>query len=76
MRGADRLVLDSHPYFCFGPQDTSPLSEQVDRPCAAWAETYNTSMNAYGITVAGEWSLSFNDCAFCVIHRVESALVI
>ena len=64
MSGADRLVLDSHPYLCFVDQDTSPLSEQVARPCTAWAKAFNTSMDAYGITVAGEWSLSFNDCAF------------
>lgn len=64
MKGADRLILDSHPYLCFIDQDTSPLSEQVDRPCQTWGKAFNTSLDAYGITIAGEWALSFNDCAF------------
>lgn len=62
MPGADRLVLDSHPYLCFVDQDVSPLSEQTDRPCQAWAQSFNDSLDAYGVTVAGEWAMSFNDC--------------
>jgi glucan 1,3-beta-glucosidase len=64
MKGADRLILDSHPYLCFIPQDTSPLSQQVDRPCQTWGKSFNSSLDTYGITIAGEWALSFNDCAF------------
>jgi len=77
MSGADRMILDSHPYLCFTDQDPSPLSEQVDKPCKAWAKAFNTSLDAYGVTVAGEWSLSFNDCAFCYysFRRVELALL-
>ncbi|KAF8339924.1 glycoside hydrolase superfamily [Cantharellus anzutake] len=63
MRGADRLVLDSHPYFAFGSAvDARPLAEQVYKPCTAWARGFNKSMIDFGITIAGEWSLSFNDC--------------
>ncbi|KAF8322657.1 glycoside hydrolase [Clavulina sp. PMI_390] len=62
MEGADRLVLDSHPYLCFANQVLSPLSEQLARPCQAWGASFNQSQNAFGVTVAGEWALSFNDC--------------
>ncbi|KAF8322656.1 glycoside hydrolase [Clavulina sp. PMI_390] len=61
MEGADRLALDSHPYLCFTDQDTDPLSAQTKRPCA-WGGSFNNSQSAYGVTVAGEWALSFNDC--------------
>lgn len=62
MSGADRLVLDSHPYLCFVDQDISPLSAQVNRPCQAWGASFNNSLSGFGVTVAGEWALSFNDC--------------
>ena len=62
MRGADRLILDSHPYFCFADPDPSPLAQQVRKPCKAWAQSFNESMINFGITIAGEWSLGFIDC--------------
>lgn len=62
MRGADRLVLDSHPYLCFVDQDTSPITAQTKKPCNAWGASFNSSLENYGVTVAGEWALSFTDC--------------
>lgn len=64
--GKDRVALDSHPYMCFGPPDPSPLSQQVTRPCDSWANNFNTSWNAFGVTTAGEWSLAWNDCGYWV----------
>ena len=62
MRGADRLILDSHPYFCFVQPDPTPLAQQADKPCKAWAQSFNQSIVNFGVTIAGEWSLGFNDC--------------
>ncbi|KAF9513357.1 glycoside hydrolase family 5 protein [Hydnum rufescens UP504] len=61
MVGADRLIIDSHPYFCFGPPDASPFAQQVNKPCT-WGAGFNNSMMDFGVTTAGEWSLGFNDC--------------
>jgi len=62
MRGADRLALDSHPYLCFVAPDARPLSQQATKPCLSWGSSFNASQLNFGITLAGEWSLSFNDC--------------
>jgi aryl-phospho-beta-D-glucosidase BglC (GH1 family) len=62
MPGADRLVLDTHTYFCFGGVDRSPLSQQRVKPCRAWGANQNNSMANFGMTVAGEFSLGHNDC--------------
>ncbi|KAG9076861.1 hypothetical protein FS749_011316 [Ceratobasidium sp. UAMH 11750] len=61
--GSDRIALDSHPYFAFADVlDSSPLAQQVKRPCARWASRFNGTLDAYGFAAAGEWSLAFNDC--------------
>ncbi|QRV72249.1 Cellulase (glycosyl hydrolase family 5 protein) [Ceratobasidium sp. AG-Ba] len=62
--GADRIALDGHPYFCFARMLSSPLSAQVNRPCTEWGNDYNGTMDSFGFVAAGEWSLSFNDCAY------------
>lgn len=62
MPGADRLILDYHPYFSFDNMDPTPLAQQATKPCAAWGGAFNQSMSDYGITIAGEWALSFTDC--------------
>jgi glucan 1,3-beta-glucosidase len=64
MPGSDRLILDSHPYLCFVEIDPAPLSQQLTKPCQMWGALFNSSLAAFGITVAGEWSLSFNDCPY------------
>ncbi|KAG8739546.1 hypothetical protein FRC10_005456 [Ceratobasidium sp. 414] len=62
--GSDRIALDGHPYFCFARMLATPLSSQVNRPCTEWGNDYNNTMDSYGFVAAGEWSLSFNDCAY------------
>ena len=64
--GADRIALDVHPYLCFGGQSSNPLSSFVTTPCGAWGEAMNTSMTAFGMTAAGEFSLAVNDCGLFV----------
>ncbi|CAE6479170.1 unnamed protein product [Rhizoctonia solani] len=60
--GSDRVALDAHPYFCFGDQDTGAITTQTNKPCAARAQSFNTSMSSFGMTTAGEFSNAFNDC--------------
>lgn len=62
LSGADRIALDYHPYLCFGGQPTGTMEEQVTRPCDAWGAQMNTSMDAFGMTGAGEFSNAVTDC--------------
>ncbi|KAG8722336.1 hypothetical protein FRC08_003779 [Ceratobasidium sp. 394] len=62
--GSDRIALDGHPYFCFTRMLPTPLSAQVNRPCAEWGQEFNNTMDSFGFVAAGEWSLAFNDCAY------------
>lgn len=62
LSGADRMVLDSHPYLAFTDTNDDPWSEQIGKPCTQWATMFNTSGTAFGPTFAGEWSVGINDC--------------
>lgn len=72
MRGADRVVLDSHPYFAFnGGPALDPIATGTGADaggmwpraaCERWATDFSNSRRNYGITIAGEWSNGFNDC--------------
>jgi hypothetical protein len=64
--GADRIALDLHNYLCFTTQSASPMSARVNEPCSDWGSIMNTSMNAFGVTAAGEFSCAINDCGFNV----------
>lgn len=62
MPGADRLVMDQHPYKAFTPDVYhAPWSQQLSDVCA-WGRQTARSNAAFGITVGGEWSLAVNDC--------------
>lgn len=76
MTGADRIVIDGHPYMAFDP---SPSTDPIDtgtgpraggiwpaRPCERWAADFNGTRTAYGVTIAGEWSNAINDCGLFV----------
>jgi hypothetical protein len=60
--GADRLILDSHPYMCFGTQSNADMSTYATSPCDSWGASINASMTAFGMTTAGEWSNAVTDC--------------
>ncbi|KAJ6514468.1 glycoside hydrolase [Mycena vitilis] len=71
--GADRLVLDTHTYFAFSssPNDApiatgeNPSSAGGSWPrtaCNAWGSSLNSSRSEFGVTIAGEFSLGYNDC--------------
>ncbi|WAQ85468.1 hypothetical protein PtA15_6A96 [Puccinia triticina] len=63
LQGSDRIGLDSHTYFAF----TTQLSDvNATRPCNAWAARSNQTMEGFGLTMSGEWSLAINDCGLYV----------
>ncbi|KAJ7627476.1 glycoside hydrolase family 5 protein [Roridomyces roridus] len=73
LQGSDRIILDSHPYFAFnGQPNTDPVDTGTDpssaggvwpkKACTGWAASFVKSRSAFGITLAGEWSTSINDC--------------
>ncbi|KAH9951963.1 glycoside hydrolase superfamily [Amylocystis lapponica] len=64
--GADRTALDVHPYVCFEGQSAEGYSTQLNVPCQTWAANQNTSMTAFGLSGAGEWSNALNDCGLWV----------
>ncbi|THH20693.1 hypothetical protein EW146_g728 [Bondarzewia mesenterica] len=64
--GADRIALDYHPYLCFQAQTSAPMSQQTTSPCDAWGSSMNTSMAAFGLTAAGEFSNAVTDCGLYV----------
>lgn len=59
---ADRVALDLHPYLCFGTQSAATMDSYANTPCTAWGAEMNTSMEAFGLTAAGEWSNGVTDC--------------
>ncbi|KAF8641449.1 hypothetical protein AX16_009962 [Volvariella volvacea WC 439] len=71
--GADRIALDTHPYFAFdGTPATEPIATGTgegaggiwpQRACERWASSINGSRTGFGVTTAGEFSNGFNDCA-------------
>ncbi|KAF9228587.1 glycoside hydrolase family 5 protein [Gyrodon lividus] len=63
---ADRIALDDHPYVCFGGQSDAPMSSYAQTPCNTWAATLNTSMSAFGLSAAGEFSNAVTDCGLWV----------
>lgn len=72
LQGSDRIILDTHPYFSFGAIDTSPIAvtNAAGNPggkwplqaCSSWGPSINASQSAFGVTFAGEWAASPNDC--------------
>ena len=63
---ADRVGLDIHPYLCFDGQSSDGYAARVTQPCTSWGAKQNTSMSAFGMTSAGEFSNAINDCGLFV----------
>ncbi|KAL1727248.1 glycoside hydrolase family 5 protein [Schizophyllum commune] len=75
--GADRLVLDQHPYIAFdGSPNNEPIATGTDltdagghwplEACNRWGANSNQSNANFGVTVAGEFSCGYNDCGLYV----------
>uniref|UniRef100_A0A0W0FBP2 glucan 1,3-beta-glucosidase n=1 Tax=Moniliophthora roreri TaxID=221103 RepID=A0A0W0FBP2_MONRR len=60
--GADRIILDSHPYLAFADgQSNAGWAARVNDVCK-WGAEVNKSMADFGLTTAGEFSNAINDC--------------
>ncbi|TRM68758.1 glycoside hydrolase family 5 protein [Schizophyllum amplum] len=75
--GADRMILDTHPYFAFsGSANNAPIATGMEledaggvwplQACNAWGPMMNRSNTNFGVTVAGEFSCGYNDCGLFV----------
>lgn len=64
--GADRIAIDDHPYICFSTQSAASVQSFQNTPCSTWANNMNTSMSAFGLSMAGEFSNAINDCGLYV----------
>ncbi|GAA95847.1 glycoside hydrolase family 5 protein [Mixia osmundae IAM 14324] len=62
LSGADRLGLDRHPYLAFSNLQNNPLQYEATVPCQQWAAGLTASNEAFGLSIAGEYSLAINDC--------------
>ncbi|KAJ7257725.1 glycoside hydrolase [Mycena rebaudengoi] len=66
--GADRVVLDTHPYFAFnGGANNDPIEQWPARACNAWGPSIARSQKDFGVTVAGEFSNGYNDCGLFLL---------
>ncbi|KXN84327.1 putative glucan 1,3-beta-glucosidase D [Leucoagaricus sp. SymC.cos] len=61
LAGADRMMLDQHPYLAFMGDYTTPPEAKAIRPCS-WAIATNQSQSVFGVTLGGEFSTAINDC--------------
>ncbi|KZT18590.1 glycoside hydrolase family 5 protein [Neolentinus lepideus HHB14362 ss-1] len=71
--GADRFILDTHPYFAFGGMQNVPIAVPDNdgdnyggtwpqQACLSWGIGQNQSQLDFGVTIAGEFSAGFNPC--------------
>ncbi|CAG8580542.1 5190_t:CDS:2, partial [Acaulospora colombiana] len=64
MKGYEEVALDVHEYLIFDPNLMRMSQEdQFVFPCAAWGIALNNSLRDFGLTFAGEWSATTDDCA-------------
>jgi len=63
LSGADRVAMDTHPYFAFDPASPDPLTAFIPKPCARWGESTANAMKNFGLTTAGEFR-------YAAVHRV------
>jgi len=72
LQGSDRIMMDKHNYFSFGGAQTSPLDVAGSSglpggiwpltACNVWGPGANQSRQTFGVSFAGEFAASPNDC--------------
>ncbi|KIJ24939.1 glycoside hydrolase family 5 protein [Sphaerobolus stellatus SS14] len=72
LNGSDRIAIEEHPYFSFGGPmldpiavlgpDGNPGGKWPKAACDNWGASTNQSRTDFGITFAGEFAASPNDC--------------
>ncbi|PPQ84071.1 hypothetical protein CVT26_013152 [Gymnopilus dilepis] len=77
LQGSDRVILDTHPYFSFGGISEAPIAVNGDdgqpggqwplNACNAWGPEVNQSRVDFGVTIAGEFAATPNNCGLFLI---------
>lgn len=62
LSGGDRVAWDTHPYICFGQQNTDPWDVQILKPCQQFTSLLDNARSNMGVAMGGEMSLAINDC--------------
>ncbi|KAK2459491.1 hypothetical protein APHAL10511_008475 [Amanita phalloides] len=72
LQGSDRIMMDKHDYFAFGGPQPAALDVNGANgllggqwpllACKSWGPDMNNSRSTFGVTFAGEFSASPNDC--------------
>lgn len=72
LQGSDRVMIDTHPYFAFdGEPNDAPIATGTglqaggtwpQLACNTFGPPINQSQVAFGVTIAGEFSVGYNDC--------------
>lgn len=62
LSGSDRAAMDQHNYLAFSTPSNDSLGYTAGKPCSYWAVNYNNSMNNFGFSFSGEFSLAVTDC--------------
>lgn len=62
LSGGDRIAWDTHPYICFGTQNTDPWDVQILKPCQQFTPLLDNARSNMGVAMGGEMSLAINDC--------------
>ncbi|THU78854.1 glycoside hydrolase family 5 protein [Dendrothele bispora CBS 962.96] len=76
LAGSDRIMMDQHPYFAFGGQNTNPIATDASdmkpggtwpaQACRTWGSETDRSRATFGFTIAGEFSSAPNDCGLFI----------
>ena len=62
LSGADRVAMDQHNYLAFSTPSNDSVGYTAGKPCNFWGSNYANSMNQFGFTFSGEFSLAIVDC--------------
>ncbi|SNX87453.1 related to EXG1 - exo-beta-1,3-glucanase (I/II), major isoform [Melanopsichium pennsylvanicum] len=62
LSGGDRIAWDTHPYICFGQQNTDAWDVQILKPCNQFTPLLDNARSNMGVAMGGEMSLAINDC--------------
>lgn len=62
LSGSDRTAMDQHNYLAFSTPSNDSLAYTAGKPCTYWGANYANSMNQFGFTFSGEFSLAVTDC--------------
>ncbi|KAI6043526.1 glycoside hydrolase family 5 protein [Pisolithus marmoratus] len=76
LEGSDRIIIDTHPYFAFnGESNNAPIATGTGlqaggtwpQMACSWGPSINQSQVSFGVTIAGEFSVGYNDCGLYLL---------